>query len=485
MTHDEHTGFGGLDQGEYDALADLFLGDSELAPPASPHRHEPERTRRAARPAVASRPALELVLLGHLPVRAGLWLKQYASMVAAQLDAPVALLRLAPDIASVDLVGRADATQAPTLGDAVRRARLDASRFILRVNETAEPALAEDSTVDRVTILTGADEAALVASYRLLKSLAGAWDRSFDLDEGPHLRLAIMGATEEAAEAAHHKLSSAAGSFLQRPVDIITGPARLDSCPSVTLFRGESGESVSDIIDLLAPTHADRRSATHGPEPSPRREPGADLRLVGVETAPAAAPPTDPSPAPIPGSAPVSAPGRFEHASVDAGEEPVHERAPEVVVRPVAGGTHARRPAGVDAGTPVSVAAPTLAARVPGLRRLATTCPYTPGVEFASDERGRLHLLTEHTGQTSHAARVDRLVAAAAWTRAHLDLLLRAEPDLALPSPDPDEDHAPVLHLLTRTAPEARALLDSDLRVHLSRPVEIEGRTHWLTDALN
>lgn len=469
MTHDDHTGFGGLDQGEYDALADLFLGDSELAPPSSEPQEAAPIAEARVRAAVAPRASLELVLLGHLPVRAGLWLKQYAALVSEQLDGPVALLRLSPDIASVDIVGQhADGTQAPTLQDAVRRARLDASRFILRVNETAEPALAEDSTVDRVTILTGADEAALVASYRLLKSLAAAWDRSFDLDEGPHLRLAIMGASPEAAEAAHHKLSSAAGSFLQRPVDIITGPARLGSCPSATLFRGESGESVSDIIDLLTPSGSSTSSP--GTQPTPERPAQADLRLVG-------------------GSDILEDDARDTFASVPERElhEPSEELAPEIVVRPLA---KTAEPDGSreDVGhvpTASRVTAPSLSSRIEGLTRLATTCPYTPGVEFAADERGGLHLLTEHTGQSSHTARVDRLVAASAWTRAHLDLLLRAEPTLAMPSSDPNDDHEPVLHLLTRTAPEARSLLDSDLQVHLSRPVEIEGRTHWLTDALN
>ena len=39
----------------------------------------------------------------------------------------------------------------------------------------------------------GSDEAAVVASYRLVKSLAAGWDRAFGEDAGPTLGLAIMG----------------------------------------------------------------------------------------------------------------------------------------------------------------------------------------------------------------------------------------------------------------------------------------------------
>lgn len=547
MSDNDHTGFGGLDQDEYDALAELFLGDSTFAPPrrapvrgTGPEATEteskpesPQITRETppvladARGLPRKRPpslgpvSVELVILGHLPVRAGLWLKEYAASVSAEDRAPVALLRLAPDIASVDLLGSGGFEPhgpAPTFSDAVRRARIDASRFVLRVNETAEPALAENRAVDRVTILTGADEAALVASYRLVKSLAAAWDRQFDMDEGPTLRLAVMGSSDANARAAAAKLQSAAESFLQRRVEIQICSGKIGataSAPSSSIFRGEANESVGELLGLIRPNQAAPATGpeqdqgpdeTHDDLHEHRQETETELRLVGGH-----------------------ADATEEDLETGFGSEPADERSPEIVIRrapvrpastgeagvngveasPEPGDTEAAF-AGVDRGTDsgrVGPTAPTqsrqprirratsrtLASRLEGLTAIETVCPFTPRVEFAAAADGSLHLITECEIQRTSAsnagnhvgAGVERLVAASAWARAHLSLLLRAEPLLAMPSADRSDDDGPVLHLLTGDARAARGLLDSDVFVHLTRGVKVGDETVWVTDDLN
>jgi len=137
----------------------------------------------------------------------------------------------------------------------------------------------------------------------------------------------------------------------------------------------------------------------------------------------------------------------------------------------------------------------TLASRLEGLTTIETVCPFTSGVEFAAAADGSLHLITQTLSTTesrggtdaedSLGAGVERLIAVSAWARAHLSLLLRAEPLLAMPSADRADDDGPVLHLLTGDARAARGLLDSDVFVHLCRPVEVGGESVWVTDDLN
>ncbi|MFT5422692.1 MAG: hypothetical protein ACI89L_000457 [Phycisphaerales bacterium] len=573
MSDNDHTEFGGLDQGEYDALAELFLGDSTFAPPrrarsrdddgapdrapegspeeAPPSGGETSQIARDERPNAETRPAsrfpshispgigdvprtrppslgparVELVILGHLPVRAGLWLKEYAASVATEDAGPVALLRLAPDIASVDLIGSGGFEPhgaAPTFGDAVRRARIDASRFVLRVNETAEPALAENEAVDRVTILTGTDEAALVASYRLVKSLAAAWDRQFELDEGPTLRLAIMGSGDASARAAATKLQSAAESFLQRRVEIQICSSRIGatpSLPSTSIFRGEANESVGDLLGLIRPSRAARETGPSEPRPNQagpsetgRRETDTGLRLVGGEPGtqetgygePSSEEPISDELAPEPSPEIVIRRSGVREPSLDApamtADEPISSRVGPTQRTHTAGKT-AGRPTGQTAAPRMRRATTsTLASRLTGLTTLETVCPFSSGVEFAAGADGSLHLLTEceiqteSRGGTDSADRLDadhlgagveRLVAASAWARAHLSLLLRAEPRLAMPSAERSDDDAPVLHLLTGGARAARGLLDSDVFVHLTRAVEVGGERVWVTDDLN
>ncbi|MEM9374349.1 MAG: hypothetical protein AAGA55_11975, partial [Planctomycetota bacterium] len=131
----------GTDQQEHDTLAELFLGDAPFAPePMSgsaddddrPGAHQnkaalgagakgqPDQSfgehvgydGSAIRAAVADesgdahadRPVIEIVVLGHLPVRASLWVRQYACQSARKRSEPVALLRSAGDSVALDLI---------------------------------------------------------------------------------------------------------------------------------------------------------------------------------------------------------------------------------------------------------------------------------------------------------------------------------------------------------------------------------------------
>jgi hypothetical protein len=347
----------------YDALADLFLG--EPGGPAIPPRRVRHEPIAAPAPQPAAGPRIEGLILGHLPVMASAWVQQYARQLATDHGGPVALLRLRVGEATVEMIGSRlgeDTPACPSLDAAVAEAGRHAVVWLVRVDETAEPRLAE-LPVSGITLLTGANEAALVSSYRTLKNLV----RPADDPDGQDLRIVIMGATPDQAAEASVKLDRAAATFLGRPLKTSTCVARIGGKLSALLYRGACQASLDDIVSRL------RSLGTPAPLPTPSPQ----------------------------ASAPFAKP------------EPVVSRL-----------GHARAPASPMASPPAPEASTTrdgaLARHLAGLRPLEVTCPYAPGVELALDDKGILHLLAPM--QTGTAP----LLAAAAWARLHHGLLRMA-----------------------------------------------------------
>ena len=487
-------------EGDYDALADLFLGGGDLAPtpvnaagagrggrpdtpgPTPGARVEAGAMIEAALGATArkpratpllKRPYVEAVVLGHLPVRAGLWVRQYASSVAGDEGACTALLRTGADGAVLEIVGPgAVGGTEPTLSDAVQAADRITQRWIVRVDEPGEPDLAEHPAVDAVTVLTGADEAAIVASYRLLKSLASAWDQAFGPDDGPELRVAVMGASPEEGERTAIKLERAAASFLSRPVRVVATVQKIGATASATLYRGELTGDVAHLLD-----------AVKGLESTPAA-PAAHLRLAGADDD------VDDRPVPDPYELDERALRDEVFGDAAVNEPTAPEPAPEVVVRPPVA-VKPRRPEPPEPATDPGVveaiadAGPAMAGLIPGLAPLESRCPHTASVELAADTDGRLHLLAFARDGVDAEQALQRLVAAAAWARAHFSLLLRCEPELAQPSADRAISSDPVLNLLTDQPAAARDLLDADLRVYLVTRVSLAGHVGCVATALN
>ena len=451
----------GSDADELDALAELFLGGD--APPAG--RDESPTRRRDGTQRASRRPAIEALLLGHLPVRAGMWVRPYAAGRLASAGEPVALLRRGDGRTTLDLLGVRGAP--PAEGDldaAITTAAEHARRWIVRVDSDEERALLDADGVTRVTVLSGADEAALVASYRLLKSLAARIDESGD--DGPALRVAIMGAGETETRRSVEKIRRAATAFLGREIEVVAGPSRVCQVLSSPVFHGPDSQPIGTIVRQIgalehnpASRGVDRTQHSSRAERRTERAPSRPLRLAGsaFEARPAAGP----RPGTEGGPARELTPAE---ATPAARPEPAPRRTPGS--NPP--GRWVREPRGLaEIDTAVLVERPgTLAALVPGLISLETKCPAAPGLELAADERGRLHLLT--LGATSAACgdALRDLLVGEAWIRDHLPLLLRAERSLATPDPD---RHAPahIAHVLTGDASSAAKLVPTRLRVHL------------------
>lgn len=473
----------------YDALTDLFLGDGPLAPArpaerrpnaqppiisetmprllaATDHvrnpagasaRHDPE-----PRAALASRPQIEGLVLGHLPVSATAWAGQYARHLAAERGVPVAVLRLSAGQASVELVGVAPGAEfgpapvAATLDEAIRAVGAITRFWLVRSDETIEPRLAELDRLDAVTLLTGTDEAAIVASYRTLKVLMHD-RRDADGDPiGPGVKVAIMGAQPEKAVEIGRKLQRAAETFLGRGVGVAACVQRIEGGVSTTsLFRGPTGAPLEEVLDAIdAAVQTVPRPVGLGPRLSRAGAMTPDLIATNLES--------------------VALPHEIRGGH-SAPPMPLGARSP----------AHGR-PA-TNAGIPMVRPPRSLAGLVTGLRALPARCPYAGEVELAVAHDGTAHLFVRDGSRGIAAATgaepdgVGLLLAAAAWSVAHATLIGLASPG----EPAIDPDRRPVLHLMTDRPARARRLLDADLRIHLLAPVEVEGRHGWFCTDLN
>lgn len=371
---------------DYDALAELFLGGEPRAsrrvgPPAEPPRPtlgvpEDEPAPRpqvvvipqSPRPAAAAQKqsaragAIEALILGHLPVRSSPWVSQYARARAEQLRRAVCLVRVQADHASLDIFGSAGpVTPQASLDQAIDAAGGAAQDWIVQVDELNEPALAADDRLTGITLLTSANETAVIAAYRAIKGLASAHQESgahlptgmTDSDgDSPQLRVGIMGATPDEAQAAMARLRNACSVFLGKPLELAASVERVGPTSSASMYRGLL---TMDLPSILA-------------------------RIASL-TAPSATKPA----AHAPGTA-----------------------------KPV-------RPSSVapTEATPPSNAAHSLASHVPGLRSLAARCPDDASIELAIDAKGLLHVLKRAESPDC----CQRLIAATGWAARHAALI--------------------------------------------------------------
>lgn len=335
---------------EFDALADLFLAD---APPVAmrfaPDAPEASRTEtvtdvaRLAAAATASTPEIEALILGHLPVFGSAWVTQYAKSVAEREQRPVALLRVQAGETWLDLVlprGVASAVRSRigtgtdgSLDAALAHAASQTPHWLLRVDDTAEADLASLSGLARVTLLTGADDPAVVASYRTIKNLAGASGE----DRTP-VRVAVMGADDASASAAEAKITKTTALFLSTPLDFAPRVEKVGACSTASLHRSKVVHTPADILAMI---HA------------------------ATTTRPA---PTDSTPRP--------------------------SLSPTVVVMPQAHMPVAVPTAPSAPAQPDSTAMLDTCIALLGLRPLVFACPVAPGVRLAAGGDGSLHLVT-------------------------------------------------------------------------------------------
>lgn len=263
------------DEEEFDALADLFLGDAESSQNSAPEAFPTPRPASADSSSEArARTSVEALILGHLPVSASAWVKSYAIMRARDLGSPVALLRVHSGSAVIELIDPASPSlhldTLPSFDRAIQAAQSRTGHWILRVDDPIEPELCALPTLDAVTILSGADEAAVVATYRALKGLA--------LDEtSPTVQVAMMGSSEAESRLAWERIQRASAAFLPAPPILAGAMPQAASLPASLLYRGEAPASLSDTLARLV------SGSVRGVRPV---EPSADSTRLAINPAP-------------------------------------------------------------------------------------------------------------------------------------------------------------------------------------------------------
>ena len=427
---------GGFEDTVHDELTELFIGpadgDALEAPAADDDDHSERGADRAGRADRKAGPArVEALLIGNLPVRASLWVRQYAARLATSCGGAVGAIRLGRDGATTERHGRADSGFA---------------WWVVRVDEVDQPALLRacgqadgSSGVDRITVLTGADDASVIACYRLLKSVAADLDRRLGEGEGPELAVSIAGSDEARSAEAVRRLRDASQRFLGR--DLIKGPSvpRAGVTDAEPIGRWQDATGVADLLATI------RKGAKPTPPPTPQRRP----HVPRVRPAkPVLDEPTE-APRPKPVSKPLPA---FD------GPEPVLELPP------------------IEPKSAFRGVAPPVSELIEGLTPVDLACPCSPEVGFATDAGGGLHAITRFGREGLDAA-----MSAAGWAKANASLLCRAEPtiDLGL------LEHGCVVHVCGSDARELRSLGESDVQTHLLRRVETPSGDVWVCDPLN
>jgi hypothetical protein len=435
-------------------------------------------------------PRMEVVVLGHLPVRATLWVRQYACSLAKEREETVALVRAAAGTTAIDLITGDQDMQSQsfsTLDRALSYISEHADRVIMRVDEASEPGLLDRPEIEEITVLTGADEAAVVASYRLMKTLDATLGERYAIDEGPMFRLAVMGAGKEQASEARTKLENAVKTFIERPIEIVVGSGRIDATGTMNLYRDSISHPALHIIDGLVQAGIQDGSSNvqaHGSASVDETKSsleqideiessGEQNNRVEVTIAPAGVR--------VP-TAKTSA-GRREKLGETSGSQTSGSQSVAVIKPEVITGRKRRKSSAsagsaigsaISSGVGSSVESPSmrdgLCALIPGLSPIEARCPKAAGVEMAIDDQGRLHLIV-CDGDTRDA--MNRLLAAQTWARNNLGLLIRAEPGLAFPSNEQGSESDAMMHLISIEPRSLHEIFDTGVRVYALARVKV------------
>lgn len=467
----------------FDELAALFLSDAHNQP----------------MPENETNTIVELALIGHLPVRAGVWLTPYADIVARELG-PTGLLRLDSDQPSLQLLrptsedfsDSSSASMQRAIGDAASQA----AAWVVRPDSRTPASELVEARVDRITILSSADEAAVVAAYQLVKDLAEAAEHADR--ELPAVGLAILGADRHTADRMRQRLNRTTSTFLGIELPMVACISQIDSTARATQRLSFADDAAPDIVTALkwieqatttAAAAAESAPTDQRPTPlvevGPDHDPEDDTPVIEAPSGhtppvePAVEPPVKPKVEPPvkPGvEPPVAAPGADElpiEQPPAAGSPPsVTPSTPSFASSgPAFEPKQPQRPreASGRTGAPVP-----LGEYVDGVSALPKVrCNGHEAVELGVDHAGRIHVMARETQMRS-------LHSVEGWARAHRELIAMASGDHYF-----DLTGDTVCHVFTEKPANVADLHTSDLRLHVLSPVMVDGRRGWYYAPLN
>ena len=407
----------------------------------------------------STQPRLLTLLMGHLPVRAGLW-RLPASRVLVPGAEAILVAREEDDSMVLECIGDCGCPDGEEL---LPRLPVE-STCVLVPNSGAAPELIADLESDRVALVTGADQAAIVGAYRLLKNL--------EIAPGIEIEVVIAGQETDEARAAVERLSDATARHLARPIRFAGAIPRIDA--DTGLMQSRCVPRPTD--GLLGIAREIRRGPERKRPPVPavgnQRTVSAGLAAVN-ESVHAVYPAAQPERVPLaetagedqpPGDASVVVEEARLAPNIMLDVAPISSVPPSPSAAP-----SPERPV-IEPG-PVAVDS-SLCRHVPGLCPLSVRCPGHEVVELARDDAGGLHLLLPPEA----ASRVPVVVS---WTRRHQDLLTMAVPGLEWHA-----DSEPVVHILGEVVDLLCDLRDSSWKPHLLVRVDLSTAADFTSVAL-
>jgi hypothetical protein len=423
-----------LNENEYDALADLFLGAGvETKPPLRLHRQDEASHTPAKAPAPAVRSPVEALILGHLPILASPWVPQYALHRAQANHESIGLIRLHASQCSLDIFSTtplsSPCTASSHLSQAIAQAAPHVGRWLIRVDATDEPTLINTTGVDSLTLLSSTDDAAVVSAYQTIKRFEIGTPSD---NQDQSISVVFIGATERESRDASGKIERAVGAFLDTTVNTQQGPTKLGPTNGKNLYRGDAPQDITTLLTILnAPDRIDDFAPAPSSHPATTRIPPRPTRSSRPDT------PTTPT---LP-------PTRLKDPQPRTATSPPADR---------------------------------LAVHIPGLKDLGVTCPYATDVSIAFDAQSKLHLLCAHTSSSFQSLQVTR-----AWAIDHTLLLSTLAEALGFQSANFSTQDPVTLHVFTESLESVRRVLDAPIRFHLLTDVTINNALSRACVALN
>lgn len=406
-------------EGVSDELAALFLGEDVDVHTDSGSKVTcaPAAELELKGPGGRRRPEISLLVLGNLPVFAGAWASQYARDRQKASGRPLALLTLADEAARLELYGAADSalSAAADLHRALKSAARVGADLVVRLPQAEAGWIGGECGVANMTILTGADDPAIVGAYRSLKAIVQDLPSQ---SAPPVMRVAVAGCDEPLAGEAGLKLAQAAERFLGLSVHREPPVRQIDAGSAVELYHGLS-PAWADVPDLISYYMEQDRGS-------------GDVHV---------------------------------HVEGSAQFEPRRHGPPAGFQAEGVAALHLREEGDQDPGPTISAAHPERSeGPMPsGLTPVDVACPYARAVGIAVDGQGVLHAVAWAKDSDSASGSVRDLVVASSWLRDHTELVavilgrrLSGEPS--------------VRHLVLGQARGSLGLAQGDLRVHVSVP---------------
>ena len=376
---------------------------------------------------VAQRTSVELLIPAHLPVQGGLWLVPYAGREAGAGNA--ILVRMHEETIDLAAIGNSDLQiqSCNSLDDFMQQLEQPVQHWIVQPPEDADPTMLLHCDADSITLLSGADQAAVVGAYRLLKGFVTA---ASNKDAMPSIRIVIVGAEERAAADAANRIMQTAKHQLGVQIDIGQPLPAMGSQPKV-LSQG-SLPRLCNIVDLLTRIRASAKANSGVAETldTAERFENKDISSVPADELPAEELLED----------------KIESASAEYDKKSIDE---------------------------TSDLEDLLVSYVDDLLSISLRCPGHDEIELAIDTNGCIHIL-------AHVNDLRKTSIVSAWVINHRSLIQMACGGLSL-----NQSLPPIQHLFTDDAVSVSDLQGTNIKLHLLTEVEIEGKRGPFSTPLN